>query len=284
MVRVRTDAAGRVTKLYLYNNALTGSIPPALGNLIHLRVLHFAGNRELTGPIPADLGNLVNLEYMDLWDCALTGTIPVALGNLLSLQKLFLEQNELTGPIPVELGRLVNLRTLFLGSNGLTGPIPVELGNLVNLEELSLAWNELTGPIPVELGNLVSLKFLNLRINELVGPVPHELGNLVSLETLFLGRNWGLSGSLPPGLRLQYLRGLDTSFTQTCAPVSWRDWLATIEFTGRVCETSVTMDMAVVYTPQARAARGAQTRLRRRSTCILPRPTRPTRLVGSTIV
>ena len=154
----------------------------------------------------------------------------------MNLEELSLHVNALTGPIPVELENLVNLETLQLSRNALTGPIPVELGNLVNLEWLQLHVNALTGPIPAELGNLVNLGWLVLFENGLTGPVPVELGNLVNLKALWLSDNQGLTGPLPAGLRQSPLNLLYIDGTQTCAPAAWREWLATIRFTGSLCD------------------------------------------------
>ena len=243
--------------LHLGGNELTGPIPSELGRLVNLGSLHLGWN-ELTGPVPAALGNLVNLRGLSLWGNELTGPIPGELGSLVNLGSLDLSGNALTGPIPDELGNLVNLRELSLWENDLTGPIPDELGSLVNLERLYLGGNELTGPIPDELGSLVNLERLYLGGNELTGPIPDELGNLVNLERLYLSYNWGLSGPLPSGLETAPLEALDIFVTRTCAPAAWQEWLATIEFTGRLCEvgTDVTIDIAVFYTPAARAAAG----------------------------
>ena len=68
---VRTDAAGRVTRLDLRGNDLTGSIPAELGNLVNLGVLDL-GDNALTGPFPSELGRLVNLERLSLWGNELT--------------------------------------------------------------------------------------------------------------------------------------------------------------------------------------------------------------------
>ena len=126
----------------------------------------------------------------------------------------------------------------------MTGPIPAELGSLVNLGTLDLGG--------------VNLGTLDFGGNDLSGPIPDELGNLVNLERLGLSYNWGLSGPLPSGLETAPLEALDIFVTRTCAPAAWQEWLATIEFTGRLCEvgTDVTIDIAVFYTPAARAAAG----------------------------
>ena len=186
--------------LDLRDNALTGAIPPALGNLDSLEYLHLGGN-ALTGAIPPELGDLDSLEYLFLGGNALTGAIPPELGDLASLEQLSLYRNAaLTGPIPPELGDLTSLTSLDLFNNALTGPIPPELGNLASLEHLSLGGNALTGAIPPELGNLVGLEYLWLGDNTLTGAIPPELGNLASLESLNLARNNTLTGAIPPEL------------------------------------------------------------------------------------
>ena len=116
----------------------------------------------------------------------------------------------------------------------------------------------MTGPIPTRFGNLTRLRTLSLDENDLSGQIPGELGRLENLEWLYLGNNWGLTGSLAPGLRLPRLKGLDIFVTQACAPAALQDWLETIEFWGQVCGsgTDVTIDVAVVYTPAAREAAG----------------------------
>ena len=271
--------------LSLYGNELTGPIPTQLAELTNLRWLSLYGN-ELTGPIPTQLGELTNLESLSLGGNELTGPIPTQLGELTNLESLSLGGNELTGPIPAQLGELTNFRWLHLGENRLTGPIPTQLGELTNLESLSLGGNELTGPIPTQLGELTNLRWLHfgenrltgpiptqlaeltnlqsLRLgsNELTGPIPDELGRLGNLEDLDLSYAWGVSGPLPPGLQESGIERLNLFVTQACAPGGWRDWLATIDFHGRLCDdgvnatTTTTMDVLVVYTPAAREAAG----------------------------
>ena len=186
---VGVDGEGRVRALGLSRNALSGPIPPELGNLANLTWLYLGGN-QLSGPIPPELGNLANLTSLELDNNALSGPIPPELGTLANLTGLYLWGNQLSGPIPPELGNLANLTWLYLGGNQLSGPIPPELGNLANLTSLDLTRNSVTGIIPLELGKLGSLTLLALGGNALEGEIPAELGNLASLEKLFL---WGNS-------------------------------------------------------------------------------------------
>ena len=210
---VSTDDDGRVRRLHLGRNGLTGSIPAALGRLSDLRSLALDQN-ELTGPIPAALGRLTNLrglnlggndltggpipswirdlvhlEVLSLWRTNRTGSIPSWLGNLLDLDWLHLAYNNLTGPVPAELGRLANLRGLFLSDNPLTaGPIPAWQGGLTDLEWLGLQLTNRTGPIPPALGRLANLRALDLSDNRLTaGPIPAWLSRLTELDRLNLG-------------------------------------------------------------------------------------------------
>ena len=179
-------------------NQLTGAIPPELGSLTNLTGLRL-GRNQLTSATPPELGNLSNLEQLHLWGNQLTGAIPPELGGLSNLEQLNLGDNQLAGAIPPELGSLANLEELYLHSNELTGAIPPELGSLANLEELYLRSNQLTGAIPPELGGLTNLRWFYLTANRLTGAIPPELGNLTNLTGLRLGRNQ-LTGAIPPEL------------------------------------------------------------------------------------
>ena len=134
---------------------------------------------------------------------------------------------------------------------------PAALGNLVRLRRLDLFRNDLVGRMPAELGSLANLETLDVSGNDLTGPVPAALGSLANLEKLDLSYNWGLSGPLPTGLDESGVEELDFFVTQACAPAAWREWLATIEFYGPLCEAGTDeIDVAVVYTPAAREAAG----------------------------
>ena len=215
---VTTDAAGRVTRLELRENGLSGRLPAQLGDLSNLRWLRL-GSNELAGSIPSALGRLANLEGLLLDRNALTGPVPAWLGNLTSLRALGLGSNELAGSIPSALGRLANLDWLSLWGNALTGPVPAWLGNLTSLRSLDLGGNELTGSIPPELGRLANLEWLSLWRNALAGPVPAWLGNLTGLRSLSLGGN-ELTGAIPPELsRLANLERLSLWGNALTGPV-----------------------------------------------------------------
>ena len=213
---VDADENGRVTRLDLSGNGLSGPIPPVLGKLVYLEQLDLGFRwdpasqksfyNRLTGPIPPELGALDNLQRLDLESNRLTGPIPPELVGLANLRYLLLSSNQLTGPIPPELSALDNLYTLWLGDNQLSGPIPPELGELTSLRYLVLSGNQLTGPIPPELGALDNLQWLFLSSkwwestkDQLSGPIPPELGELTNLRYLVLSGNQ-LTGPIPPEL------------------------------------------------------------------------------------
>ena len=162
----------RVTGLHLFEQGLTGVIPPEIGDLDSLEELLLTGNR-LSGEIPRELAMLGNLE------------------------SLWLEENRLTGAIPPELSRL-NLKGLFLSHNQLTGSIPAELSHITNLAYLELDDNRLSGEIPQELGNLTRLTVLYLSGNDLSGCVPDALRNIEEDDFAELGLLYCEPDEIPP--------------------------------------------------------------------------------------
>ena len=249
---VSTDSDGRVRYLDLFENGLTGALPPELGGLTRLEVLSFLQNWELSGRIPPELGNLARLEQLLLSFTALTGPIPPELGRLSKLTRFYVWRTGLSGPIPPELGNLANLTSIALGENELTGPIPRELGNLTKLEELLLVRNALTGSVPPELGKLSSLEQLWLDQNDLTGSIPSELGQLTRLRELGVTNNATMSGVLPPSLTaLRELDEFTAAGTGLCAPSNpaFEAWLAGIR--KRRIASCNAGDAAAAYLVQA---------------------------------
>ena len=120
---VTTNENGRVTKLNLDNNNLTGSIPPELVALSELTELSLSGN-SLRRSIPPDLGGLVYLERLDLSDNQLTGAIVPEMSKLVHLEELDLSNNmRMWGPLPNDLRHLVRLRVLRLEGTRLCSPL-----------------------------------------------------------------------------------------------------------------------------------------------------------------
>ena len=149
---VDVDRTGRVSKLNLAGNELTGTIPASLGGLTSLVELDL-GRNMLTGTIPASLGFLTELEKLNLGDNRLTGRISANLGNLANLQELWLNDNQLDRTIPPKLSDLTDLSEMHLSSNELTGCIPAGLQAVPtnDFDELGLPFCE-TSPDPASRG------------------------------------------------------------------------------------------------------------------------------------
>ena len=204
---------GRVDRISLPNNGLTGTIPAELGNLTNLTSLSLDGN-QLVGSIPAALGSLQSLERLVLFFNQLSGSIPPELGNLTSIDSLQLQRNLLTGGIPTELGTLTNLRGLDLKDNQLTGSIPPELGSLVNLQVLSLDNNQLSGIIPATLGGLSQMINVFLQGNQLSALAPDVLDDMPLLQRVFLEDNL-LDQAAVDAVFIQLHAGRDGYITST---------------------------------------------------------------------
>ena len=94
---VVTDGEGRVKRLHLAHNELSGEIPPELGRLANFRRLYLNGN-ELRGKIPAELGDLANLSSLNLSQNRLSGPLPLTLSALPQLMRLDIRSTALCAP------------------------------------------------------------------------------------------------------------------------------------------------------------------------------------------
>ena len=214
-ISVELGKVNQLQYLRLGSNHLTGTIPIELGNLISLKTLHLAGN-DLTGNIPAELSNLKELTELFLNTNQLSGNLPTQFGNLTKLQTFWIQGNQLSGTLPDELGNLTDLRSFITFLNQFSGSIPSSIGNLTLLNSLMLSNNNFTGTIPPQLGQLSKLESLNLGFNQLSGSIPSQLGNLSALKSLYLKSNL-LSGTIPSELgqmnQLEFLTLSNNSLT-----------------------------------------------------------------------
>nr|GEY82481.1 leucine-rich repeat protein [Tanacetum cinerariifolium] len=223
-----------IMSLQLYNNKLSGILPPSLSNSSKLQQLevsenNFSGkltidfakltdireiflrNNNLHGDGEADdmkfidtLKNCSRLFTLNLVNCSLYGELPRSIDNLSDqLDSLYLEGNHLHGIVPSS-GNLVGLTRVYLDSNQFKGRIP-GIGMLGNLGYVDLYGNKFSGPIPDAIGNLSLLVIADLSSNRLNGHIPSSLGNFRNLIVLDLDDN-ELSGNIPKQLlQLPYL-------------------------------------------------------------------------------
>ena len=189
---VTTNGSGRVVRLDLRENSLSGQIPGELGALGSLRDLYLANTDGICTNGCEPSSPTAN---------RLPGPIPSELSELTKLRDLRLAFLQLSGPVPTWLEDLSNLHTLGLSANKLSGNIPEQLGNLSNLTSLQLGHNTLTGTMPRSIGNLSGLQHLTLHDNQLTGSIPSSYGNLSALKTMFLFSGNQLTGCIPAGLQ-----------------------------------------------------------------------------------
>ncbi|KAG9439714.1 hypothetical protein H6P81_019879 [Aristolochia fimbriata] len=110
--------------------------------------IQLTGN-ELTGEIPPEIGNMRNLSLLHLGKNALSGSLSPELKNL-PLVFLNVSWNNFSGEIPDELGELNCLQNLDLSHNNFSGEFPaVSLNQLNELSKFNVSYNPLlTGTIP----------------------------------------------------------------------------------------------------------------------------------------
>jgi Leucine-rich repeat (LRR) protein len=207
---------GRITKLNLPDNNLTGTLPENIGKLSQLQYCDLRDN-QLDGAIPAGLNNCVQIVYLDLsgnmFDSApsfnalnklvmldfsfneLTA-LPVLNGNLPQLEYLAFKNNRLSGTLPPNWAAYVKLRYVDVSENEFSGEIPAGWSSLTQMEILYLYMNRLSGAVPSYPATFLSLKSLALNHNNLTGSVPESFGSLPVLNELLLAQN-RLTGNIP---------------------------------------------------------------------------------------
>ena len=189
----------------LYNNRLSGEIPPALGNLTRLSVIELDINM-LSGAIPSSLGMLSNLSWLNLAFNNLSGSIPASVWNISSLVHLSVQNNMLSGVMPQHaFAALHKLQELTIDHNQFHGRIPASLANASDIRFFQITDNFFSGTVPPEVGKLTNLVFLVLADTflEAEGPKDWEfittLTNCSQLTALVLG-NCKFGGVLPDSI------------------------------------------------------------------------------------
>jgi Leucine-rich repeat (LRR) protein len=207
---------GRVTRIELPLNQLSGPLPDAFESLGELQILRL-DNNNISGTLPESFTNLDQLKILSLSYNALGGYIFDIISRLENLEILDLSHNTLTDSIPQSISVLSNLVLLNLSFNQLHNNIPQEIGNLFRLSKLlDLSHNQFTGQIPRTIGNLINLRSLDLSNNNLTGKIPHEIGYLVRLDERLALQHNQLKGRIPFQIgnlsRLKYLWLNDNNF------------------------------------------------------------------------
>ena len=129
------DALWDMTTLNVLNIGNCGlvTLPPALGNLVHLKHLTVNSNSGLT-KLPDELGQLSELEKLS---CSGSGlrSLPSSLGDLTALKILYLNECRMMQRLPREICGCVSLEALHCHRSGKKS-LPLELGLLPKLTYL----------------------------------------------------------------------------------------------------------------------------------------------------
>lgn len=82
--------------IFVFQNELTGPIPPELANMQNLQQLDLAGN-ELTGPVPPEIGSIGLLRTLSIAGNPLAGPLPGTLIQL-TLERFHWNDTDLCAP------------------------------------------------------------------------------------------------------------------------------------------------------------------------------------------
>lgn len=218
---ISTNSTGYVNSIDLYNNNLSGIIPPEIGSFPYLAFLRLDDN-DIRGSIPNELFMLSRLTALSLQNLHFdSGVIPEEINYLTNLESLNLSSHNDEIVFPNDVSGLTKLKDLHIGNSFTAGcklasldfvkdlvnlewldiyymelTIPDCIGDLQNLNKLDIMNCTINGTLPSSIGDLSNLKTLNLRFNTVSCNIPKEIGKLVQLENLFI---YGSSfcGNLP---------------------------------------------------------------------------------------
>lgn len=178
-----------VTKIELFMNELTGTIPANLADLSNLEEFQVTLN-SLSGDIP-QINQLANLRLFSVSDNQMTGTIP-SLTGLTTLLDFYVSNNQLEGQIP-DLSSLTNLQDFIVAQNNLSGNLPA-INMFADLQTFIVSGNQFDGEIP-DLSGLNNLAYFQVDNNQLSGEIP-ALNSLTNLVYFDVSANQ-LQGNLP---------------------------------------------------------------------------------------
>mmetsp|Transcript_15311 Transcript_15311/g.16886 ORF Transcript_15311/g.16886 Transcript_15311/m.16886 type:complete len:520 (-) Transcript_15311:720-2279(-) len=221
------NESGRITKIELDTNGLTGSFPQETALLyetlitidLYNNIVHNAGELgnswmgELTNleylylgttsfeyeGFPPDLGKLTKLKELDFSYSLYFGDISQAgpaFGNLSNLKYLVMDGNAYNSSLPSELVQLPELEYLYAGYSFLEGGLDF-VSSMTNIYELWLDDNPgLKGTIPAGISSLGKLASFSASNCGLTGSIPSEMGLMTDMIQLWLNDN-DLVGDIP---------------------------------------------------------------------------------------
>jgi len=219
------DAKGRVVKIELDTNGLTGSIPAEitylkdslqyidlfnnivhnkddagnawLGELTNLKYLYFGQTSFQYDGIPTEIGLLTNLVELDCSYTLYFGKLEgQTFSKLSNLNYLVIDGNSFNSTLPQELINLPNLEYLYAGNSFVEGNLDF-VSQMPKIYELWLDDNPgLVGSLPESLGSASNLASFSATSCGLGGSIPSEVGDMSNLVQMWLYDN-KLTGTVP---------------------------------------------------------------------------------------
>ncbi|MDB2556794.1 hypothetical protein N9X77_02370 [Luminiphilus sp.] len=178
--------SGRVEKLNLRFNNLTGSLPPIIGELDQLKTLDLDGN-QLYGELPPELNNLKNLTQLDLGKNSFSGRVP-KLDRLRKLVNFWVNDNEFAG-VPPSILRYANVYSIDLSNNQFDGDLRFLPNSETRLRTLKASNNRLSGGLPSRIARMKNLSTFDVS-NNLLSDLDRAVAErLASILTVRLGGN-----------------------------------------------------------------------------------------------
>ncbi|KAF5188637.1 Receptor protein kinase tmk1 [Thalictrum thalictroides] len=218
---IQCDGNGKVTRIQVKDEVVTGTLTSNLNSLSALQHLEFRGS-ELSGNLPT-LSGLSSLQEILLSDNNFTTIPDDFFAGLTMLQTVALDNLPLKSrPIPPSLVGCSQLVNFSANSANFNGTIPEFFSgdNFPSLGRLHLGHNNFEGGLPFNFSTLTLLKSLWLvgdASNKLNGPID-VVQNMTALEELVLNFNL-FSGPLPDFSGLQSLSDLNLRDNQFTGPV-----------------------------------------------------------------
>ena len=254
---------GRLTKIGLAKNGLSGMIAPEIGHLRDLELLYLQGN-DLSGPIPPEIADAAGLNALILQgNRLLEGLLPPTITRLRPTYFSY-EDTGLCLPRSDSFAQWMDGIPQF-------GPQPCSAPRHDRLV-LTEVYHALGGPgwarrdgwlsqLPLDAWDGVSVDSagrvagLNLAENGVEGELPPSLGYLDALKRLDLSENTGLAGTLGDWTRDLSLDSLHLAGATLCVPPGpgFDEWLTSLRhWSGSRCgePASIRTAVPVVYLVQ----------------------------------
>ncbi len=221
---VRCNACGRVTRVILVSNNLSGSLPAALSDLqaitafdVHLnsisgtlvrhartharaRAHKHGGERSLTRRSrtqPASLAAWSQLVTLDISSSALSGTLSADFAQWTALQTLALEQTRLSGSLAEAFSSWEQLRELQLFITSLSGTLTPAFSRWTLLEQIGLYSTAISGTLSAAFAAWTQLRQLDAFSTSLSGSLDASMAAWRQLSVIDVSSTQ-LSGTLDP--------------------------------------------------------------------------------------